>query len=207
MATTYPPSTNSLSYAPAAMHKSLAEIIIHDNVATDEVIPYPGLMWWQWGFIIVGIIFLISIALLLLKAKKQGPPRIPCPLDHFNANIRDLSQKQLGPTEFGVESSLTLRSYLQQKSASPALYQTNEEINADSLQQLGLPSEIRLDLIDFINSLETLKYNSPTASTNFAPEIILKHMVELVYRIHAVPPRTEEDRVAPPALPSSGPAQ
>lgn len=189
------------------MHKFLAEIIIHDNVPTDEVIPYPGLMWWQWGFIIVGSIFLISIALLILKTKKQGPPRIPCPLDHFNATIRDISQNKLGPTEFGVESSLTLRTYLQQKSASPALYQTNEEINADSLQQLNLPSELRLDLIDFINSLETLKYNSPTASKDFVPEIILKHMVELVYRIHSVPPRTEEDIATPPALPSSEPSQ
>ena len=112
------------------------EIIIHDISTTKEVIPEPGLMWWQWGLIGLGILVIIVSVYFIIKHHKNKPVS--------SANALNLALDKLtgiscsSPQNFSVELSLLVRDYLHLKLEDPALFETNEEINTRALEKLNI---------------------------------------------------------------------
>ena len=138
------------------MHNLLLESIIHENVKTHEVFAKPGLMWWQWGLIILLTCIVLFTLRLLLKLKKPRARKTTSPIQAFDAALSGLNE-ELSPPEFAISISKMIRHYLHDSQLSEAIFQTNEEINRSSIK---VSEATQLTLVEFLNSLEELKYGN-----------------------------------------------
>ena len=160
----------------------LLEVFIHENVRTDEVFDSPGLFWWQWLLISLAILGLLVIIILLLKTKKQTPPKLPSAIGVFDQAVAALPTNQMAQNEFALALSKIIREYLCHSRQSNSIHETNEEINDSLLISLSTSEPTKAELLEFLNDLETLKYGD-LAANNSQPESILRNAHLLIHKV------------------------
>lgn len=156
------------------------KIIIHDISTTEEVIPDPGLIWWQWTLIALGVLLLLTALYFFLKNCKQNQVQPTYTLTKALQEISSISIES--QQHFSVELSLIIRKFLQHKVQDPSLFETQEEINDRALEDAKLPESIKNEVLDFLEKLNYLKYEQTTCATaNYA--LMQKSAKELLKKI------------------------
>lgn len=163
---------------PSHLLQLLSSLPHTEVTPSADVIADPILFWWQWVMIALAALFIISIILLVLIIWKNRPQPVIPALKNYLTEIESLNSSDLTQSEFAVQLSIQIRSYLNEITSDDSLFQTKQELQRQQLSSLPLSPTLKNTLLEFLMNLSDLKYN-PTPQ-NFNSDTIAKEAIEML---------------------------
>lgn len=149
----------------------------------NEVLEMPGLNWWQICLIVMASFLLLVALIFLLKLIFKKRIKEIQPSETFNEAIAKLSISSLPLNKFSEKLSLIFRQYLTEKFNTSTLFKTDQEIDINTLDKIGLEPQRKADILSLLVKLKEAKFipNSEILTdSEHTPESLIKRSVELV---------------------------
>lgn len=158
---------------------------LRDLVPAEPMIPHPGLPWWAWTLIGLGVAILAGVVVTAWRRKKQsdaGTTPVDRQAAYREAAVAIAACTGLPAPEAATRASGAIRQYLAKVCADPSLYETHEEFIARHQALESFPETTREQVSSLLSRLAALKYDRPDALP--APPDFTEQALATLRQIH-----------------------